>query len=208
MNAESLNPKITKGQQTSLRIQLAAVDLVLKHGVGGTTVEQICQAAEVSERTFFNHFKTKELAIIGDDMPKIDEVKARQFLAAPAGDIFTESLALIAMQSPNDIQPKLMFKRLEMMAKYPELFALNMTKMLSLRAEHVELIYLRLRRNAPADMSDAEVRSNAGFISEIVASYLRTTLENSMFGADKRQREPLPDLGSMLAKVVELGRNA
>lgn len=206
--AEAVVPKSTKGQQTSLRIQLAAVDLVLKHGIGGTTVELICQEAKVSERTFFNYFKTKELAIIGDDLPQIDEAKARRFLAAPPGDVFTESLELISMNSSQNMQPKLVFKRLEMMAKYPELFSLNMTKLLSLREEHMELIYLRLRRNAPDTMSDDEVRGAAAVISEIAASYLRTSLESGIFGGKQPVVAPLDNVGERLSKIVKLGLNS
>ena len=207
-NAVPATPKSTKAQQTSLRIQMAAVDLVIQNGIDGTTVEQICQRAEVSERTFFNHFKTKELAVIGDDLPQIDEAKARAFLAAPPGDIFTESLELISMMAPESMMPALMFKRLEMMTKYPELFALNLSKLMSVRAEHMELIYLRLRRSAPAEMNDAEVRETASIISEIAASYLRAILERSLTGNQTPGFRPAADVGAYLAKIVELGRQA
>lgn len=206
--ASSVAGKTSKAQQTSLRIQLAAVDLVLKNGIDSTTVEQICQKAEVSERTFFNHFKTKELAIIGDDLPTIDEAKAREFLASPPGDIFSDSLKLISMLSPETMQPVLFLKRLEMMTKYPELFAMNLSKLLSVRAEHMELIYLRLRRNAPAEMSDDEVRDAASKISELAASFLRSSLERNLAEHKNPGLQPLNDVGAQLAKLVELGRNA
>lgn len=207
-NAVQATAKSTKAQQTSLRIQMAAVDLVIQNGIGGTTVEQICQQAGVSERTFFNHFKTKELAVIGDDLPQINEARAREFLAAPPGDIFTESLQLISMLSPESMQPALMFKRLEMITKYPELFALNLSKLMSVRAEHMELIYLRLRRNAPESMSDEEVRDTAAIISEMAASYLRASLERSLSEHKTPGFQPVADVGAHLAKIVEFGRNA
>ena len=207
-NAVNAEPKSKKAQQTSLRIQLAAVDLVLEHGVDSTTVEQICNRAGVSQRTFFNHFKTKELAIIGDDLPSIDEAKARAFLAAPPGDLFTESLQLISMLSPETLQPTLMFKRLEMMSKYPELFALNLGKLMSVRAEHMELILMRLRRNAPAGMTEDEVRNTAAIISELAASFLRASLEQGLHTGKPPVLQPMLDVGAKLAKIVEIGRNS
>ena len=207
-NAVKVLPKSSKAQQTSLRIQMAAVDLVLQNGVDGTTVEQICQRAEVSERTFFNHFKTKELAIIGDDLPSIDEAQAREFLSAPAGDIFSDSLKLIEMMSPGTMQPALVLKRLEMMAKHPELLAKNLGKLMSVRAEHMELVFLRLRRNAPEGYSEAELRDIAAIISELTASYLRTSLEQGMRSGKPPAMQHTEDLGAKLAKIVELGRNS
>lgn len=200
--------KSTKAQQTSLRIQMAAVDLVIQNGIDGTTVEQICQQAGVSERTFFNHFKTKELAVIGDDLPQIDESKAREFLTAPPGDIFTESLQLISMLSPDNMHPNLMRKRLEMMSKYPELFALNLGKLMNVRAEHMELVYLRLRRNASAKLTEQQLRSQAAFISEIAAAYLRTSLEHGLHSGTPEVMPQVQNLGAHLAEMVELGRNA
>lgn len=187
---------------------MAAVDLVLQHGIDGTTVELICQAADISERTFFNHFKTKELAIIGDDLPQITEERARRFLAAPPGDIFTESIELISMQNAESIEPALLFKRLEMMTKYPELFALNLSKLMSVRAEHMELIYLRLRRNAPSHMTDSEVRSAAAAISEIAASYLRSELEHQITSNQAPRPMSFSEVGAKLAELVELGRKS
>jgi AcrR family transcriptional regulator len=207
-NAGAVGPKTTKAQETALRIQMAAVDLVIQNGIDGTTVELICKNAGVSQRTFFNHFKTKELAIIGDDLPTITEDKARRFLASPPGDIFTASLELISMQNSQSLEPALMFKRLEMMTKHPELFALNLSKLMSVRAEHMELIYLRLRRNTPSEMPDDEVKNFASMISEITASYLRASLENQIFAKQMPKLDEIKDVGQKLSKIVEIGLNA
>lgn len=42
------------------RILTAAFDLFLDHGVGATTIEEICERADVANRTFFNHFATRQ----------------------------------------------------------------------------------------------------------------------------------------------------
>ena len=207
-NEESGIPKSTKGLQTSLRIQLAAVNLVIEHGIVAATVERMCQVAEVSERTFFNYFETKELAIIGSEAPRIDEEKARAFLAARPGDIFTESLELLSFESLGAGHPELFFRRLTMMEKYPELLALTLGKLLSVRSEHMELVYLRLRRTAPAKMADEEVRAAASLISDIAGSYLRVTLEQGKGALAPGRSNPIFEVGSQLSKVVELGRNS
>lgn len=45
----------------------AALDLFERHGVAGTTVDDIAHAAGVSQRTFFRYFPTKEHALFVDD---------------------------------------------------------------------------------------------------------------------------------------------
>ena len=201
-------PKITKGEQTAMRIQEAAVDLVMKNGIDGTTVDQICQLASVSERTFFNHFKTKELAIIGDDLPTIDEAKAREFLAAPPGDIFSDALMLIPNPPAKPEFHPLMFKRLQMLRKYPALLAAQMDKMLATRDEHTELVYLRLRRTYGGSHSEEQLRTMASQISEIVGSLFRARIEAVIQGNALPPQSDSEALGETIKKLVELGLKA
>ena len=42
------------------RILGAAFDLFLSQGVSATTIEEICERADVANRTFFNHFATRQ----------------------------------------------------------------------------------------------------------------------------------------------------
>ena len=42
------------------KILTAAFDLFLHQGVAATTIEQICERADVANRTFFNHFTTRQ----------------------------------------------------------------------------------------------------------------------------------------------------
>ena len=45
---------------TKENILAAAFDLFLAQGVGATTIEDICERADVANRTFFNHFATRQ----------------------------------------------------------------------------------------------------------------------------------------------------
>jgi AcrR family transcriptional regulator len=42
------------------RILTAAFDLFLQQGLAATTIEEICERADVANRTFFNHFATRQ----------------------------------------------------------------------------------------------------------------------------------------------------
>ncbi|MBW2312867.1 MAG: TetR/AcrR family transcriptional regulator [Deltaproteobacteria bacterium] len=46
-------------QEVRERILAAAARLFLRHGFEATTVDQIAEAADVAQKTFFNHFPTK-----------------------------------------------------------------------------------------------------------------------------------------------------
>jgi AcrR family transcriptional regulator len=56
-----------KKAETRQAISAAALELALAHGPGGVTVDDIAAAADVSPRTVFNYFGTKEEAILGVD---------------------------------------------------------------------------------------------------------------------------------------------
>lgn len=50
-------------RETTDRILQAAFDLFLVQGVAATTIEEICDRADVANRTFFNHFATRQAMV-------------------------------------------------------------------------------------------------------------------------------------------------
>jgi len=80
-----------KRAATRSAITAAARTLTSERGLNGYTVEEVCEAAGISRRTFFNYFPAKEDAIIGhadDDVPAdIIEGFVSGGTDSPAGDI-------------------------------------------------------------------------------------------------------------------------
>jgi len=63
--AEELGLREHKKRQTRMAMHRAALELVVENGLSAVTSQMIAERAGVSTRTFFNHWATKESAILG-----------------------------------------------------------------------------------------------------------------------------------------------
>lgn len=75
-----LDRRERRKQQTRRTLRQAALRLVAERGIDGVTVQDIADAADVSTRTFFNHFASKQDALVVSDLHRIDAL--RETLAA------------------------------------------------------------------------------------------------------------------------------
>lgn len=80
-----------KKVQTRRRIHRAALELAIAQGPSGVTIDDIAEAAEISPRTFFNYFATKDQAFIGLGSDICDEVTAALH-ARPATESIIDSV--------------------------------------------------------------------------------------------------------------------
>jgi AcrR family transcriptional regulator len=79
---------------TRRSLRRAALDLVAERGFAHVTVEDIAEAADVSPRTFFNYFGSKEAALFGADPEQIPVLRERIIAQAP-GEPALEALRMI-----------------------------------------------------------------------------------------------------------------
>ncbi len=68
---------------TRRSLRRVALDLVAERGFAHVTVEDIAEAADVSPRTFFNYFPSKEAALFGADPDRITALRERVAREAP-----------------------------------------------------------------------------------------------------------------------------
>lgn len=73
MTAPTTGRRDRKKSQTRQGLRDAALRLALAHGYDNLTVEAITEATDVSTRTFFNYFSSKDDALLGPDPDRAAE---------------------------------------------------------------------------------------------------------------------------------------
>ncbi|WP_062516909.1 TetR/AcrR family transcriptional regulator [Demequina gelatinilytica] len=148
------------------RVEHAALTLALEHGVDHVTVDMICEASDISPRTYFNYFGTKEGALLGQPAPDPDESLVGDFLAAH-GPIVEDLMVLMArtfLASSPDREVFAMRRRL--FAQEPELHALQVTRVAHKRQATVALVLRRLTERCP-DLDAAAARDHAQLVMSV-----------------------------------------
>lgn len=91
---------------TRRSLRRAALDLVTDRGFAHVTVEDIAAAADVSPRTFFNYFPTKEAALFGADPDRIAVLRERVARLAPGEPALT-ALRLVMVDDARAVADEL-----------------------------------------------------------------------------------------------------
>jgi AcrR family transcriptional regulator len=110
-----------KKRATRRALHDAALRLALERSLEHLTVEEISAAADVSVRTFFNYFPSKEQAILGDDIFPADAGQAVAIMSDAADvldGLYGVAMALVADTAPRREQ---VLMRWQLMERYPAL---------------------------------------------------------------------------------------
>jgi AcrR family transcriptional regulator len=97
-----------KRAATRAAITAVARKLTAERGLNGYTVEEVCEQTDISRRTFFNYFPTKEDAILGhvdDEIP---------------GDVIEGFIRRGESSAPGEISPTLFQDLIELSLKLSE----------------------------------------------------------------------------------------
>lgn len=120
--AEGLRER--KKRETRGRLHRTALELALARGLDSVTVEQIATQAQVSARTFFNYFPTKESAVVGMSTDFVDRFVG-ELVARPADEGVLTSLQRVveARSATLAAEPELRRQRIEAFRRWPGLLA-------------------------------------------------------------------------------------
>jgi AcrR family transcriptional regulator len=154
-----------KKQQTRQAIHEAALRLIDEQGLEATTIDQICYAADVSSRTFFNYFPSKSAALLQLPETPISEEARERFLAARGGLV---PALCDAIGSSSEIGPDHLRLK-DMLARHPELIATVSSMMQELRAQFVGLAAERASTREQAELA----------VTLVMAAFARTMHDGS-----------------------------
>jgi AcrR family transcriptional regulator len=87
---------------TRLALHRAALQLVAERGLDAVSVDDIADRADVSPRTFFNYFSTKDDAVLGLD-PEAGRQQVENLLARPADESPVDALRAVARAQAADM---------------------------------------------------------------------------------------------------------
>lgn len=138
---QGLGLRELKKRQSRIAMHRAALELVSERGLSGVTVEAIAHRAGVSTRTFFNHWATKESAIIGVLSAGDDEIAERlRHLAEDQGPQQALRTVLREAISSAPIDAGLRELKKQVMAKEPQLHSLSTGNLHSVQTQMVEAL--------------------------------------------------------------------
>lgn len=200
--ARTLAPS-SRGTATARRISTCAVALVLEHGYDATTVDMICAEAEVSQRTFFNHFPTKDASILGTEGPRLDESAVRAFIASDSPSILADAAELIATAAiENSPDPEFMRRRMRAITTSAALMQRQLERFDAIERELAEIVRYRLEKVSRADESAAEVTEQARLAAQLLAGVMRYTAGALMAESPASMSQVLADTRRRLSALL------
>ncbi|MFF5110770.1 TetR family transcriptional regulator [Streptosporangium sp. NPDC000509] len=104
-SVDELGRRDRKKLETRAALEHAALTLVAEHGLAGVTVEDIATAVDLSSRTFFNYFPSKEDALVGASPASVAELRER-LEAVPAEVPVLEALRLMSRVEAEHVQQR------------------------------------------------------------------------------------------------------
>jgi AcrR family transcriptional regulator len=96
-----------KKQATRRLLRRAALELVAERGLTNVTVEDIAEAADVSPRTFFNYFPSKEAALFGGQDPDRAATLRDRITSRPADEPVLDVLRTVLAEDTQGMADEL-----------------------------------------------------------------------------------------------------
>ncbi|MEU5841181.1 TetR/AcrR family transcriptional regulator [Rhodococcus sp. NPDC047139] len=170
-----------KRARTWTAIHLAAADAAAHHTrLADITIDTIAERAEISPRTFFNYFKSKEDAVLGLCSPVIDDSIADEFDFAPSDDLVEKvAFLLLAVFRSANRRAIDYDEYIALMDRHPELARRRFQHIDDVEAVATELVTTRLATTHRVDGAlghDSTVEDTAAMIVTVAGALMRSAM--------------------------------
>lgn len=158
-------------------IERAAIDLVLEHGYDTVTVDMICEASMVSQRTFFNYFGSKEGVILGATPPLPSDEEIDTFAHQKGSNILGDFVAMVtASLVEKQPDPALFRARHLIMHRVPELFSKQLARMGDVQDQFVRIVLSRFDAQGRSVASEPDLEDEARMVVALATGVMRYTM--------------------------------
>lgn len=199
-----------KRRATRRAIEMAALTLVGQKGIDKVTVDEISHIADVSPRTFFNYFASKESALVGEapELPSGDLID--DYVSARSGASIFDGLSDLLNTATDgaSADSELVLLRRSLLREYPHLFAMRMAAMRTFEDQLCAVIGRRLLADDPTlvDGSDRLI-SKARLVTLVAFGAMRHAwscwADNEAGGGlGDRMKDSFEELGRILAPAA------
>ncbi len=170
--------RVRKQRATREAIHRAAVRRALGDGPEAVTVAEISAEANISTRTFFNYFPSKEDAILGfhEGLPSDEDLQT--FAGADGPDLLHDLVYLMRdVFSSSPTEHDIMRDRRELLRQNPQLLQRQMARVFAVEQRIIPVLAERMRIHAKfAD--DPELDASARMLVMLATSIIRTAIRS------------------------------
>ncbi|HEV7957443.1 MAG: hypothetical protein JWL94_1626 [Microbacteriaceae bacterium] len=158
-------------------IERAAVELALEHGYDHVTVDMICEAGMVSQRTFFNYFGSKEGVILGQTPPLPTEEAADRFVNKPGSNVLGDFVAMIAGSVVGtEPDPQLFRARRMLIQRTPELFTKELARLGEMEDHFSRMVLARFHAAGRTSIAVPDLEDEARMVIALATGVMHHTL--------------------------------
>ncbi|HEY2484901.1 MAG TPA: TetR family transcriptional regulator [Candidatus Binataceae bacterium] len=151
-----LSPRDRRRTKLAAAIERVALSLFIERGFSAVTVDEIADAADISKRTFFRYFSSKEDLLLGDRQ-RYDDSLATAVAKERPGQSAVDMLRNIIVEMSREVEAEadLTRLRLELFRKYPETMSGAFEQQRAWSSTLTAVVAQRMRINDSRDIRPA-----------------------------------------------------